>query len=161
MRCRGGANIGDGSLGRDVQNWAVEYQAGLIKVMDATGLVQYAILATGVLGVSLAFDQNMSPCIAYMKADGARLYYYDSVLPGYTTLFFAGYDSCRLAVDKLDSFFEGQSDVMLAYTVGGQAYFRQQRDRFNIQYPIGPAPHPVMRFGPSIENRLQLQLLTP
>jgi hypothetical protein len=50
--------------------------------------------------------------------------------------------------------------VIYAYIDSGDVIrWRQQRDRYAIEYTLGPAVagKPMVRMGPNVENRLQIQ----
>ena len=158
MRVLGGVAIGDGSQGREVQTWSVDYVAGQIRLLDSSSTVRFTLTVVSVLTVCIAFDTNMSPCIGYTKSDGSYVYFYNSLSAAYETLFVSGAGSCRVCVDKSARFFEAASDVIFAYTLTGQLYYRQQRDRFAVQYLIGPASGTLVRVGPNLDNRLQFQI---
>lgn len=158
MRVPGGIAIGDGSQGRDVQFWTVSYAPDMISIANAAGVVGFTLPVVGALSVSAAFDANMSPNIAYMKAGGAYLYFYDSLAGAYSTLLIAAANDCRVCVDKTTQFFEAASDVIFAYLKDGNVYFRVQRERFAVEHLIGPAVGTLVRVGPNQDNRLQFEI---
>lgn len=162
MRAPGGTAIGDGAAGREVQFWTVSYASGVISLAPASGIVAFTLNVPDVLSVCVAFDSNMAVAIAYQKADGSYLYYFNSVSAQYETLFFAGTAACRVAVDKTASFFSGGSDVIFAYSLAGVLYWRQQRDRYVTAYTVGTIPggYQFRRLGPSLSNRLQFEMST-
>lgn len=156
---RGGAAIGDTSQGFDVYTWRLTYNTGdpasnllgcrslsqlnsyqglILDVLDATVINPIPLFPTGdVTEVSLAFDQNMRPTIAYVEGGAASLYWYDTAAErqvttplGYSVQF------PRVALDDKRQTQSGTSDVVLVYLWGGQLCFRAQRDRFKEQYVL-------------------------
>ncbi len=160
MRATGGVALGDGSQGREVQFWTCSYDGANINVVPEIPGPSFALPVADVLSCCLAFDSNMAVAIAYTKADGAYLYYFNSLTSSFQTLFLTGVTSCRVAVDKTTEFFNAQSDVIFAYiNASNVVNWRQQRDRYAIEYTIGPAlsSRPMARMGPTTDNRLQIQ----
>lgn len=150
----GGKWLNDPSEGLQVKLWHVAaiYNNGtdtIDVVLDAPGGVAVGepkrVLFSGadITEVSLAFDQNMNPCIAYMQGSAAKLLWYDPTIPGMThTTLPAGTYDVRVTLDDKRPFATGDSDIVLAYLRGGTLYIRYQRDRFNVEYTyktgIGP-----------------------
>lgn len=166
MRCTGGVAINDGTQGREVQFWTVAYDGTNINVSDSGGTIRFQLAVAGVLSVSLAFDSNMAVALGYMRADGAYCYFFNGQANQYQTVHVAGVTSCRIAVDKTSAFFSGQSDVIFAYVSSGGTlvHWRQQRDRYAIEYtvptsaaPVITADNPLIKLGPSLANRLQFE----
>ncbi len=166
MRATGGTAIGDGAAGREVQFWSIFLSSGNVITVQAanSGIAGYELPITSadVLSVCLAFDSNMAVAIAYQTVNGSYLYFYNGVHNAYETIHIAEGTSCRVAVDKTTAFFNAQSDVIFVYTnTDNEINYRIQRDRYLIEYPVpgGSAGNTLVRFGPSVDNRLQLQLL--
>jgi hypothetical protein len=160
MRATGGVDIGDGSQGREVQFWGCSYNGTDINVIPEQFGSSFALTVPDVLSCCLAFDSNMAVAICYTKADGGYLYFFNSLTSNFETMFIAGITSNRVAVDKTAVFFDAQSDVIYAYIDSGDVIrWRQQRDRYAIEYTLGPAVagKPMVRMGPNVENRLQIQ----
>lgn len=155
----GGVAIGDASLGRQVRVWNVSYNGAYINVKPSDGTVVLSLAQTGVLTVSLAFDNNMGPVIAWTTTTGANLYYYDTLTSSYITRFFSDILSCRVCVDDAREFYTANSDVIFSYTKLGNLYYRQQRDRYDTEYTIGATTKTLIRAAPNVGNRLQFQLV--
>lgn len=155
----GGLAIGDASAGREVQVWNVAYNGANITVRPEVGAVAFSMAQSDVQSVSLAFDNNMGLAIAWTTSSGANLYYFDTLTTAYTTQFFPGITSCRVCVDDARDFYAAQSDVIFSYTLSNTLYYRQQRDRYDIQYTIGATTKRLIRAAPNVGNRLQFQLV--
>lgn len=155
----GGTAIGDGAAGREVQNWVISYASGVIEVSPENGAPQFSLAVEDVLTVSLGFDSNMAVAIAYQTAAGANFYYFSAILNAYTTLTVAGATSCRSSVDDPRLFDSGASDVIFAYVLDEVLYYRQQRDRYTIQYTVGPAAgQTLIKMSFTTLNRMQFEL---
>ncbi len=113
------------------------------------------------LTVCGAFDSNMAVALAYQKADGSYLYFFNGLHNAYETLHVAEGTSCRVVVDKTAQFFSGQSDVIFIYTtLTDTVLYRIQRDRYVTAYTASSSAHGELlaRFGPNTGNRLQYEL---
>ena len=154
----GGIALNDPSKGRLYQPWTVTYDGSSILVNPASDPVVFTLPAAGVTSVSLAFDNNMGLVIAWTTSTGANLYYYDTPTSSYVTRNFPGIISCRVCVDDPREFYTGNSDVIFGYTIGGNLCYRQQRDRYNVEYVIKTTTKPLIKMGPSSENRLQFDM---
>jgi hypothetical protein len=110
--------------------------------------------------LSLAFDQNCRPVIAYVEAGTIKLYWFDTQAAAQTTTAFDGLGtSPMLCLDDKRTEAATSSDVLLAYLRDGYAYYRQQRDRYGIEYTLGRvlgASPRIMGWGMSAANRVQL-----
>lgn len=155
----GGVAIGDASLGRQVKVWNVSYNGSFINVKPADGPIAFSLEQGGVLSVSLAFDNNMGLVIAWTTTSGASLYYFNTLTSTYITRFFADISSCRVCVDDAREFYSANSDVIFSYTRSGTLYYRQQRDRYDVEYTIGTTSKQLIRAAPNVGNRLQFQLV--
>ena len=164
MRATGGVAIGDGSQGREVQFWTISYDGSTILVVPQNASPSFSLAIDGVLSVCLAFDSNMAVAIAYMKADGGYLYYFNGLHNQYETIYVPEATSCRVAVDKTTAFFNAQSDVIFMYTnTSNGVRYRIQRERYLTEHiaPGNSAGSTLVRLGPSEDNRLQFQLTVP
>lgn len=158
----GGVALNNPVDGRMYQQWVGYYEAGEIKVsIKDSGVVSFSLPAADVVTVSLAFDNNMGVVLSWLTvASGVNLYYYDTLTSGYITRNFATATSGRVCVDNAFDFYVGQSDVIFAYTDSGNLYYRQQRDRYDIARLISATTSKVIRVGPTVGNRLQVELKT-
>lgn len=84
--------------------------------------------------VSLAFDQNMRPTIAFVASGIPKLYWYDSLIeqPVITELDVT-ITTPRVTLDDHRELQVNTSDIILTYIRDGNLYFRMQRDRFLIE----------------------------
>ena len=154
----GGVALGDASQGRLVKLWEVRAVNGELRVAPVGQAVLLSVPAPGALSAGLAFDTAMRAVLTWTTAEGAYLYYYDTLTLGYVSRFFAGVSSARVAVDDPRTFYTASSDVIFAYTLGGTLYWRQQRDRYDEARVIGPTPGALIKIGMSTVNRLQFEI---
>lgn len=126
----GGLAIGDPSGGLDVQLWTARYIGNDVVAFDEAGNGTTVITMPGIVRLSMAFDQNMRPLIAYTTLAGSYLYWFDTFLNAFTTTEIPGALFLRLTLDERRFQFLNNSDVILAYNVGNSLRYRQQRDRF-------------------------------
>jgi len=157
MDTYGGVAISDPTQGRMYQVWNISYTGNTIEVKPVGGAVAKSLTVADVISVSLAFDTNMAVAIAYQTSAGSHLYYYDTVTTSYITKDVLGTTSCRVCADDLRPENQSNSDVIFAYTLGGNLYWTQQRDRYATQRLVGATSKKLIRMGPSIVNRLQFQ----
>lgn len=155
----GGVAIGDPSQGRDMQNWEAAIEGDNIVVRPEGGAVQLTLSAPGAVDVTLAFDGNMAATVAWLTGTTASLYYYDSIVGGYITKTFADVTSCRVCIDDIRTFNTTNSDILLVYTKGGNLYWRQQRDRYDVERLVGATANRIVKAGPSETGRLQIALV--
>lgn len=156
----GGTAVGDGSAGRHVQLWALQYEGGKLVVSDEAGVKGFELAVPGVLACSLAFDNNMGVVIAYQDAFGVHLYHYDTLAEEYSTLHIYDGTTCLCTIDDFRDVYNASSDVIFSYTrTDGGLYYRQQRDRYSVEYLVGPAGSASLTgLAKNLVNRLQWRL---
>lgn len=163
----GGVALNDASQGRLVKVWRAyaDNDAREIHCAPLVAGVPDTTLLTGlgiVSAVSLAFDSNMNPTLAFIESGTMRLWWYNSVTHAYQIDNFPGVTSGKVCTDDKRKALEGPSDVIFAYTLDGFLYWRQQRDRYTIERTAGPSGVLILnRLGMSDRNRLQFELREP
>lgn len=134
----GGIALNDPSRGLEYQVWRAEIPPSLDKIVISADEVPPFTIITGqeITEVSLSFDQNMEPAIAYVEAGSAKLRWFDSSQSAVVvTDFGPTYKTPRVSMDdKGDQ--SGANDVIFAYVRDHQIYYRQQRDRYEIEYLV-------------------------
>ena len=138
----GGIGISDPSAGLEYQVWtAVLVDAGLptayVQVSAPNTPPTTILTLADITWISLAFDQNMKPALAYMANGSSYLWWYDATIPGYSTVTLpTAAHSPQITFDdkRTISVDTAVSDIVLAYLLGTNMYMRQQRDRFTIDY---------------------------
>ncbi|WP_312237309.1 hypothetical protein [Stenotrophomonas sp.] len=136
----GGIALNDASLGLWVRQWRVRVDGDVVYLGPEGGDEQNAFNRPGITEVSLAFDQNMQPVIAFVQAGEAWLWWFDSSVPGMVFTQFAEMINPRLTLDDKRPGQVGSSDVILAYLRAGSLYYRQQRDRYQVETLLSSTP---------------------
>jgi hypothetical protein len=101
------------------------------------------VVATGlgsVTDVSLAFDSNMQPVIAYLEDGVCKLRWFRLLINGFQTDAFAGCITPKCSTDDKRETQEGASDVIFSYVRAGNLYWRTQRDNYEIERLVGTCP---------------------
>lgn len=164
----GPVQVQDPSQGLLVKVWTLRAEGGAA-ILSAPGSPTETVFTRSVDidNVNLAFDQNGRPCVCFEEeGGGAYLYWFDPVpnapvfmpVPG-------GAVSPRITLDDARPFNGANSDVILGYIRDGIVRYRQQRDRFTVEYtpPIGPGGAPASASGLrhiSMNSNLRLEFLT-
>lgn len=163
----GGAALNDPSLGMDYQVWTAEIVSDIIEdnIMLSAPTFPATSIYTGddITEVSLAFDQNMQPAVAFVEAGVAKLLWYDTLVSELVVTVIAGnVTHPRVALDDTRPFNLADSDVILAYIKDGALYYRQQRDRYQIERQLSTGPWiALVRIGMGSGYRFQFQVVAP
>lgn len=158
---RGGIAVGDSSQGLDVQNWTCWVQGVHVFAQYEGGTPELLFIGGGITEVSLTFDQAMRYCVAYMQNGIGHLRWYDTMVGEHVVSEFPGIRCPRVCLDDRRSSQLLNSDMILGYLRGDSLCFRQQRDRFEIEYVLRETVFPgaVLRnVGMNINWRLQFEL---
>lgn len=141
----GGVGISDASTGLLVQVWTAALhgepgEAGTSVWLSASNTPETQLFQMdGITEISLAFDQNMHPFIAFVAAGVAQFYWYDATVPAYKfTELPEGSTSpkCTLDDKRPMGTLTAESDILVGYILEDTLYIRMQRDRYDTQYPL-------------------------
>lgn len=163
----GGMALNDPSEGLRAKAWMLECIVSGITgafVLSAPGIAPIEILSKPhVKSVSLAFDQNMRVAVAYDFTDATlpELYWFDSTVGYYVALqLTAGSITPRCMLDDSRDMQSAHSDILLTYLRAGTLYFREQRDRYQVEYALrtGLDAYEIGQFGMNRKHRMQWQL---
>jgi hypothetical protein len=162
---KGGVALNDPSQGLNVRDWKAWTDGTKVYVApDPEGVPAVQVFTgTDITEVSLAFDQNMQPTLAFVDSGVAKLWWYDTLAAGMTITSYPGYKTPMLTLDdKRDIATQtGVSDIIFAYIRDGLVCWRQQRERFGVERVLGAAPSSATRIvgmGMADNNRLQIKL---
>lgn len=160
----GGIALNDPSQGLQYQVWVAYVRDGTIYARPEDGGAETAITSdTNITEVSLSFDQNMRPTLAYVANGVTKLYWYDTQIGGPTTTTFAGAFSPFLTLDDKRESQLGTSDLLFFYLRDGSLYYRQQRDRFGVEYQLATgipvSVDRIVRVGMGTNLRLQVVII--
>lgn len=159
----GGIALSDPSAGLRVKLWTlrvVKTDTGQDVQVSAPG-VSTVVLFSSALGITeadLAFDQNMKPAVAYVEAGVAKLWWYDTTLPGQVVLALpAGSSSPRCTLDDKRLNQTAASDIVVFYMRSGDVCYAQQRDRFTVERVVGTAGPDAVLVSVGMNRTLRLQ----
>lgn len=155
----GGTNLQAPEDGLQVQLWTAEYKAGSVYISASTHPESILFTRAGITEVSLAFDQNMRPAIAFEDGAGAWLWWFDATLGSTTFISIPGATNPRITTDEKRSLFLSGSDIILAYIKDNDLCYRQQRDRFLTERVLATEVNAeLLAVGMNLQNRLQFRL---
>lgn len=159
----GGIALDDPSEGLQGYIWRARLVGNDIMLGKSPYTVETIVLTdTGITELSLSFDQNMRPTIAYVAGGQAKLYWYDSVPEMQVTTNlaadvlspFLGLDDKRSPATVLTT-----NDTLLFYIRGTSLYYRQQRDRYATERLLKTYPDNNIRIGRvGITRGLRMQI---
>ena len=154
----GGIALQDPSQGLQVQRWKVELLGDDVTLTDEAGNATVAFTKTGISTLSLAFDQNMNPFVAFTENGIARQWWFDTVQSAqvFTTLP-TGAVSPVCCLDDKRYMQTGASDILLFYSLSSDLYFSAERDRYTISYLLrSNAAGVPIKVGMNNVNRVQI-----
>jgi len=161
---RGGLALNDPSLGIAYQDWRanLDIDTGAVTATPlTTGSPSVILTVPGMIGMSFAFDRNMRPSVAYQTETGSFLWFYNSLTEATDTISLGQVGIPRLTHDDKRYFTDSTSDVICAYVGAGALIYRQQRDRFLVEYTLRtglPSSARLVNIGMNDNNRLQFEL---
>lgn len=131
----GGVALNDNSAGFQVKTWTAFMDGNNVRIQAPDVAATTLLTLAGVTEISLAFDQEMRPAIAYVQNGAAKLWWYDPALAAYTTIVLdIGVTTPRITLDEKRPVLVNDSDIILAYIKDNNLYFRAQRDSFLVEY---------------------------
>jgi hypothetical protein len=160
----GGIALQDPSAGLEYQKWTARADKITGDVFLRAEEVPEALLFTapGVTDLSLAFDQNMRPFIAYVQNGRAKYRWYNTVLGANEIVELDVADrtpKCCMDDKRPWPVGQGDNDIILAYLRDGALYYRQQRDRFEVERLLKvDAGTRLIKVGMNVDRRLQFEL---
>lgn len=157
----GGVALNDPSQGLKVQVWQCFVDGDNIMIQAGDASPSILFTAAGTTEVALAFDQNMRPAVAFKQAGTVKLRWYDTLAAAQVITEYPGVDNARLAMDDKRPLQTAANDIIMAYTRDEGLYFRAQRDRFLVEYPLDPAigAGRLIRIGMNNVNRMQFEFV--
>lgn len=159
----GGAGISDPSGGLTFQLWygRLELDTGTV-LLSAPNTPEFVLYSeAGITQMDFSFDQNMKPCLAFTQNGVAKFWWYNTVNLQYETIILPALSTTPLTLldDKRVGLL-GSSDIILFYLREGRLYYREQRDRFTVEYDSGIAGvRKLLRVGFTEGLRVQLMVL--
>ncbi len=165
----GGVAIQDPSQGLLARVWKLWVDGVNVRIapIDALGSAVTLFSGVGITEVTLSFDNNSMPIVAYIQGDELKLRWFDlsQSPPQYVTNNFGpGIATPYLAFDDKRPQFIGTSDVMLFYVRDRKVWVRLLRERWMVEYEWADIPDHAGRIlaaGMSRGNRMQLKFAVP
>lgn len=150
----GGVALSDTSNGLLSHVWKACIDGNQIYIKRDDLEQQELILADeNITEIDFTFDQNMRPCVCYVSNGQAKLYWFDTQSNDYQTTIFENIKNPRLSLDDKRVFNVENSDIIFAYIKDNTLYYRQQRDRFGIEYLLKEGIQSLRKIGMGKENR--------
>lgn len=163
----GGIDLNDPSFGLRFQVWTLTLMNDDVVISAPTVPLTVLFTRTGITELSLAFDQNMNPFVAFVENGVAKFWWYDTVVSQQVfSSLPANSITPRTCLDDKRETQTNSSDIILAYLLNDNLYFRAERDRYSVQYllktgvfnPTSGLPARLKRVGMTDQNRLQFLL---
>lgn len=158
----GGMALLDASAGHFARTWKCWVQGLDVWLQAEGGVAEVLFQEVRITAVALCFDQNMRWAVAYTQDGILKLRWYDSVAGDHIVSTFAEGVNPKLALDDKRAAFSINSDIILAYIRGSTLYYRQQRDRFEIERVLRENLYPntkLKSIGMNKNLRLQFELV--
>jgi hypothetical protein len=160
----GGIALNDPSQGLDYQTWQFFFDTDAIYTgPDPDGPWEFLLNTGPVTELSGAFDTDMLPAVAFVDTGDTKLWWFDPLADDYVITDFSAFTSPRLTLDTKLASQVDYADILFVYLDKGSCYYRQQRDRFAIEYLLCEAPIGTTRLGRvgmGTTNRLQIEFLS-
>lgn len=158
----GGVALYDASQGLQVKLWTayVDGEDVWLTADYETPVLLFSL--PGIREISLAFDQNMRPFIAFLQHSTAKYWWYDPVTAQMTFTTIPGQViTPRCTLDDKRKMQTGTSDILLAYVRDNNLCYREQRDRFLIEYVLREDVNAeLVTIGMATNNRIRFKLRT-
>ncbi len=155
----GGVGLNNPTEGLKVKIWTL-YMVGKNVTISAEGVEPTTLFEwTGISELSLAFDQNMRPFVAFVALGQAKYWWFDTTIAAmrFSDLPLAVTPRCTLDDKRLIA--GNTSDIILAYVRGNNLYMRYQRDRFTIEYTLKLEVNgTLVTIGMTKNNRIKFRL---
>lgn len=157
----GGVALNDASQGLQYQVWTLTTDGTSIFLKPDNGAQTTLFTGADVTEISLAFDQNMRPFVAFVDSGVAKFWWFNTTTQAqmFSTLP-AGSTCPRCCLDDKRQRELASSDVILAYVNNMNLYYRQQRDRYGVEYLLATGNVlKLINVGMAENNRLMFVVL--
>ncbi|MBI1450375.1 hypothetical protein IL972_00285 [Acinetobacter sp. FL51] len=155
----GGIDIQNSLQGLLVGIWQCFYEDREIKITNGDKIYSLILDVENVTAVSLAFDFNMNPNVVYVTNGKTYFWWYDTVAQKHITTEYGGdFISPQLSLDDHRLHQSANADIIFAYIRNAKLCYRQQRDRYQIEYVLGDAKNQKLtQIGMSKNYRFQFR----
>jgi len=160
---RGGVALNDATQGQNVNTYRLRLVGNDVRIgIFPVGTETTVFTEAGITQLTLCFDQNMRPTVGYVAFNIAKLYWYDSSIPGTTTSTIgAGVTSPFLTQDDKREGQTGTNDMLLFFLRANRLVYAQQRERFLIERTLrwfAGSAVTISKVGMNKINRIQIEL---
>lgn len=152
----------DTSMGLNYQAWRARLDDYQVKLMPDGGAEVVLFEGVHITELSLCFDQNMRWSIGYVQDGILKLNWFDSGVGARVTSVFSNAVNPKMALDDKRASQVAASDMILAYITGNTLFYRQQRDRFLVEYTLRTDLFPgtkLKNIGLNKNMRMQFELV--
>lgn len=135
----GGIGLGDTTEGLRYQAWKLRVSDDRTQLLlSADNYPETAVITdVDIEECSLAFDQNMGVFYTWVSLGVSKFYWFDSTVDAYVTSTLLGFTPYAVMDDsRAES--SAINDIVLSYIRDGNLCARIQRDRYEIEYVLGP-----------------------
>lgn len=156
----GGIGLSDPSEGLKVKLWTLYLEGENDVTITAEGVEPVTLFSRdGIQELSLAFDQNMRPFVAFVQHGDAWFWWYDTAISATRFTQLPGAVSPRCTLDDKRQIAQNTSDIILAYVKSNNLYMRYQRDRYTIEYLLKTeVDGTLVSVGMAKNNRLRFKM---
>ena len=158
---QGGVGLNDPSEGWQVKLWTLQYISPDV-IVSAPGVSPTVLFSrTGITEISLAFDQNMNPFVAFVENGRAKYWWYDTVT-SQQTFSDLSVDAInpKCTLDDKRPLQSATNDILLIYKRGTNLCMRVQRDRYETEYVLREGVgQTIDSVGMGQNYRLQIRLI--
>ena len=158
----GGIGISDSSQGLMVQTWRGRYIGNnIILDVPSNPSVSSFIAYSGaaITEFSFSFDQLMRPVVVLIQYGNCIVKWYDSSINDYVVIDFGDViTNPRVSLDDKRPAHTTDSDIIFAYLRDNNLYYRQQRDRFQIEILLRIGVYELFKIGFGINNRFLFEV---
>lgn len=119
--------------------WAAVENINEIAVYNHLGQEEGRVVAVVPSYIDIAFDQNDRFFLSWLEDDDKiKIYWYDPLISNYTITEIAQGTNPCCQLDDYRAIFIPNSDILLVYQRENNVFYRQQRDRYLVEYAV---PH--------------------
>lgn len=130
--------------------------------INITGGATYLFTPTPMTSVDCAYDQQNRLWVCYICDDTVYLYWYDSLAQQMVTTNFGAASQAFLLADdvRFEAVSTNANTVVFVYLRDSTVYYRDQQDRFTIEYTAAvlPAGHYILQVGMTSATRLEIRV---
>lgn len=158
-KARGGAQLNDAQLGINVQDWDGRVLSDVFYVSSPTHAESSIIPVVGAKTATFAFDRNMQPVVCWNTDTNSKLYFFNSLTDQFETMVLTGIKRAMVFHDDVRDSATARSDVLMVYQKNTGLYYRQQRDRYAVEYLIRSiVAGQLASCGMGVANRLVFKM---